>query len=311
MRTTDFAALPAQSTLGYHRSPPSFSYKCREFLHKMALNPDAECYRASTKLGAYLLLDRIGVGHARVYGVLDGIDQLTPEQLERPVVLKPLEGWSAVGVMLLKPATEGRPGYYDRISRQKRTFDEVVAHGRKALDSRGFPDKWLLEEPLSRGTRVPDDFKFYAFQGDIALILQRRGRPGRSGTLASYRWYDANWNPVDTGKHTKKTDPELTPPDEESRTALAEVARRVSTSVPFAFTRVDTFATDRGPMVGEVNAWVGAYDQFNDEWDHLLGACWEASELRIPPRRGRPIPAAVPRGAYPVFPGLLSAFTRR
>ncbi|GAA1103522.1 hypothetical protein [Nocardiopsis metallicus] len=83
MRMIDVDKYPAQATLGYHRSPPSFSYKCREFLQKMELNPDSDYYRFSTKLGAYLFLDRIGIAHAKVYGVLSGIDKLTPGHLTR------------------------------------------------------------------------------------------------------------------------------------------------------------------------------------------------------------------------------------
>lgn len=290
----DVEKYPTQSTLGYHRSPPSFSYKSREFLQKMALNPDADYYRVSTKLGAYLFLDRIGVSHAKVYGVLDGLAKLTPEHLKKPVVVKPLDGCSAVGVMVLKPT---KKGWYDSIAKRTWTFDEIVARGRDALDKRGFPDVWLLEEPLIADGKVPDDLKFYTFQGDIALVLQRQGRPGRSGTLASYRWYDAEWNPVETGKHVKKTNTDLVLP--EKKEELADVARRVSSASPYAFTRVDTFYTDDGPKVGEVNAWVGAYDHFTDEWDERLGAVWEAAELRVP-TDVRPIPKSVPEGGYPL-----------
>ncbi len=48
-----------------------------------------------------------------------------------------------------------------------------------------------------------------------------------------------------------------------------------------------------------MNAWVGAYDHFTDEWDQRLGAAWEAAELRVP-TRVRPIPKDVPEGAYPL-----------
>ncbi|MFV2197963.1 ATP-grasp fold amidoligase family protein [Nocardiopsis sp. LOL_012] len=295
LRATDTGAVPSEAKLDHNRSAASFAYKCRELLQKRDLAPDAEYYRATTKLGAYLLLDRIGVGHARVHTVLEGIDNLTEEHLRRPVVLKPLEGCSAAGVMVLEP--DGK-SYYDRLTDRSRSLDEIRLRAGKVALRREISDVWLLEEPFTAGTGVPDDLKFYTFQGDIALILQRRGRPrpDNRGVRASYRWYDAEWNPVETGKHTDKIDDSLEPPTD--RKALEEAARRVSTASPYAFTRVDLFATDQGPQVGEVNAWVGGYDHFSEEWDLRLGAAWEAAELRVPTRR-RPIPEAVTMGAYP------------
>ncbi|WP_158613016.1 ATP-grasp fold amidoligase family protein [Nocardiopsis sp. Huas11] len=294
MRMTDIDTCPPQAKLGYHRSPPSFSYKAREFLQKMALNPDSAHYRVTTKLGAYLFLDRIGVPHAEVYGLLRGIDGLTPRHVRRPVVLKPLDGCSAAGVMVLRPQDGG---WYDTLAQRHWDFDDIVARARAAMVKRGLPDVWLLEEPLVADGGVPDDLKFYTFQGDIALVLQRRSRPGSSRPLASYRWFDADWEPVETGKHPEKIDTALEPP--EQRDALADLALKVSEASPYAFTRVDTFATDRGPRVGEVNAWVGGYDHFSQEWDLRLGAAWEAAELRVP-ARVRPIPQSVPEGGYPL-----------
>lgn len=288
--------MPIQAKLEQNRSPASFAYKVRELLRRKALQPEAPEWRLITKLGAYAFLDELQLPHARVYAVLDGIERLGDVEAPDRFVLKPLEGDSAAGVMLL---SRSGGGWVDELRGASLSDGQLLEEAQKALRRRGFIDRWLIEEPLTSldGQRVPDDFKVYAFQGEIALVLQRRGwvdgkRAGR------YRWYDANWQPVvDTGKHADAVDDGLTPPRPDAAAALTDVAVHISRTVPFAFCRVDTYVTDRGVRVGEINSYVGAYDLFADEWDLRLGGMWELAELRVPDRWPL-VPAAVVDGEY-------------
>lgn len=121
-------------------------------------------------------------------GTLDGLDRLTPDHLTDPVVLKPLRGNGSSGVVLLEP--DGAV-WTDRLRRRKLTFDELIAYERHILKVREFDDLWLLESPLvaaDPGLLVPDDFKIYAFQGEVGLIVQRRGWAG------GYDRFDPEWD---------------------------------------------------------------------------------------------------------------------
>lgn len=272
---------------------PSFVYKTSELLRRRERTRDEPQWRFKEKLGAYVLLDRLRIPHAKVRGTLDGLDRLTPDHLTEPVVLKPLRGNGSSGVVLLEP--DGAV-WADRLRRRKLTFDELIAYERHILKARGFDDLWLLESPFVAADPdllVPDDFKIYAFQGEVGLIVQRRGWTG-----VRYQCYTPDWQPVDTGKHTGKIGDDLPAPDAAEGAALLDVARRISRAYPFPFCRIDAFVTDHGIAVGELNCWAGGYDRFNPEWDRTLGAMWENAEPRTP-HRWRPVLASVITGDYP------------
>lgn len=62
-------------------SEPSFVYKTCELLRRLERTPDAPEWRFRQKLGAYVLLDRLRIPHAKVQATLDRPDQLTPDHL--------------------------------------------------------------------------------------------------------------------------------------------------------------------------------------------------------------------------------------
>lgn len=288
---------PRQAALDHNRYPPSFAYKAREVLRHRALTPDHPRWRVTEKLGAYLLLDRLGVPHAEVYDVIRGHQTLTPRHLSRPVVLKPLFGESARGVFYLCPDGDG---WINRLNGRRLGLNKIHNRLREVVEDRGFPDIWIIEEPLtpagieSPSGPVADDYKVYTFQGEVGLILQRRAWAGEG---RRFRWFDPDWQPVSTGKYSEIIDNALSPPPDPAQ--LLEVARRVSRAVPLPFCRVDAYVTDRGVRVGEINGWTGGYDKFDDHWDQHLGAMWESAEVRVPTRWPF-VSASAVAGAYPV-----------
>lgn len=229
--------------------------------------------------------------------MIQGHQALTERHLSRPVILKPLFGESARGVLYLCPDGDE---WIDRLNGRQLTFGKIRKRLRDVVRNRGFPDIWMLEEPLnpargeSAGRPVADDYKVYTFQGEVGLILQRRAWTGEG---RRFRWFDPDWQPVSTGKYTEIIDNALSPPPDPA--ALLDVARRVSRAVPLPFCRVDAYFTDRGIRAGEVNGWTGGYDKFNDDWDQHLGAMWEAAEVRVPTRWPF-VSASAVAGAYPV-----------
>jgi len=151
-----------------------------------------------------------------------------------------------------------------------------------------FPNRWQVEElltPPGHDDRVPDDFKAYSFGGAVPLILQVR----RTGAGNRYKFYDADWQPVETGKYPEATDMDLPPPQDPQ--ALMALAQAISADLPIPFCRIDLFETDRGPVVGELTPEPGGYQNFDSACDAYLGlwhdyaqAWLSAQGLVAPPR---------------------------
>lgn len=141
-----------------------------------------------------------------------------------------------------------------------------------------FPNKWQIEELVTAPTGgVPDDFKVYAFGGNVALILQVRRTDGGN----RYKFYDSEWTPVATGKYVETTDMDLQPPADP--TAIVAYAQKVSAALPLPFVRVDLFETTRGPVIGELTPEPGAYHLFNEDADQYLGIFHEMGSASMPP----------------------------
>ncbi len=142
-----------------------------------------------------------------------------------------------------------------------------------------FPNKWQIEELVTAPKGgVPDDFKAYSFAGHVALILQVRRTSGGN----RFKFYDADWTPVMTGKYAETTDMDLPPPQD--RAAMMNCARQVSAALPLPFVRVDLFETTRGPVVGEMTPEPGGYHLFNANVDRYLGVFYETGEASLRPQ---------------------------
>ncbi len=138
-----------------------------------------------------------------------------------------------------------------------------------------FPNRWQIEElltPPDRPDQVPDDFKAYAFAGQVPLILQVR----RSAGGNRYKFYDSSWTAVDTGKYHGETDNALPRPADPE--ALLTLARAISGQLPAPFCRIDLFETRRGPVVGELTPEPGGYHKFDAETDLYLGVFYDYAQ---------------------------------
>lgn len=136
-----------------------------------------------------------------------------------------------------------------------------------------FPNKWQIEELVTAPAGgVPDDFKAYGFAGHVALILQVRRTDGGN----RYKFYDANWTPVTTGKYAETTDMDLPPPRDPD--AMMAYAQKVSAALPLPFVRVDMFETARGPVVGELTPEPGGFHLFAPDVNRYLGVFYETGE---------------------------------
>lgn len=185
-------------------------------------------------------------------------------------VIKPVHATNAWGVFPFRRS--GPFALASLFDRRDYSYTALLETLHAPMQRYMFPNRWQIEElllPPDDASRVPDDFKAYAFAGAVPLILQvRRGPKGNR-----YRFHDSDWQPVDTGKYPDATDPSLPPPrDPDALTALAQA---ISRDLPAPFCRIDLFETTRGPVVGELTPEPGGYQNFNAATDAYLGVFHE------------------------------------
>lgn len=212
----------------------------------------------------------------------------TPEHLAGPVplqeipihlarlqagVIKPINATNAWGVLPFR-----RTGAYSArnlFDGKTYSFTELLEILHTPMQRYMFPNRWQIEELLNapdRPDHVPDDFKAYAFAGQVPLILQvRRGAKGNR-----YKFYDSSWTAVDTGKYHGETDNSLPPPANPQ--VLLDLACKISNDLPAPFCRIDLFETPRGPVVGELTPEPGGYQKFDAQTDLYLGVFYDHAQ---------------------------------
>lgn len=119
--------------------------------------------------------------------------------------------------------------------------------------------------------KIPDDYKFYAFNGEVAIIEVINRLGARSG-LVSY--YDKDWNRmadiVSIKKYAKGEYQE--PPACFSE--MMEQAKRLSRAYEI-FVRIDFYATDKGCVFGEFTPTPGSAKYFTVKGNKLLIKYWD------------------------------------
>lgn len=231
-----------------------------------------------TKRGMRQFLASIDAPHAELFHEVslkpDGDHgQLTPNHLTAPCVLKPNGGVSGIGVMVLVP--EGDT-WRDPRTRTMRTFDDIqqlMAEVGKV--QQWWRDDWLIEELLRppAGAEGVVEYKCFTFGGRVELIMTHRAWGAKTRKL----WRTPNWEPTNCGRIGDVIDPTLPMPSDPG--GLLDLASAVANASPWAFMRVDVYDTDRGLIVGEVNATDGN-PSFNPEWDGRMGAAWRRARGR-------------------------------
>ena len=64
----------------------------------------------------------------------------------------------------------------------------------------------------------------------------------------------------------------------------AEVAEKISASVPLPFVRVDLFNSDEGVIFGEFTVDCGLVDKYNPTWDKILGEAYVEAQKNLSAR---------------------------
>lgn len=198
-------------------------------------------------------------------------------------ILKPSLESSTKGVMVLKKLESG--SFYDSLSKQCYRFDEIVSLQNKYFElNKSTANKIIIEEKIYDADEtfiIPRDFKFYAFKGNIALILE----VNRNLKPAISCWYDTNFNPVDEkiiscNAPYSRTLSYFKRPD--NFKSLLELAKQVSSLIDTPFARIDMYNSINGPVMGEVTlapggTYYGKHYTLSNEYESLMGDLWSAN----------------------------------
>lgn len=186
------------------------------------------------------------------------------DNLPEHYVIRPTKGHSLKLVFLIKNSINLMDG-------KKYSKEDIKVVLSKAL----YDDQkieFLFEEFVRTEDgeyKIPDDYKFYMFNGQIGCIqvINRL-----SNTTGFTSWYDENWNLL----------PNLTTNYPEGKVQpipkclqeMIDYAGKLSKSYEI-FVRVDFYATDKGAVFGEFTPTPGLGNGFTADGEKLLTEYWE------------------------------------
>lgn len=196
--------------------------------------------------------------------------QIPYERLAPPYVIKMNNG-SGGNIFIRSPADIDRAAIAASLNQQ--------LHHSHANEFRewGYVDirPQILIEPMIRmpGGAVPEDYKFFVYDGKARFIQYDRDRfTGHRRNL-----YDIDWNLLPaTLLYPARLEPV---PKPETLAEMIQIAEKIGS--PFDFVRVDLYSTPEGIRFGEVAFYPGSgHEPFTPpEWDLKFGEPWT-----LPPR---------------------------
>ena len=213
----------------------------------------AERKRLAGKVGAHAAATELGIRAPRRHAVIDDVADLTPDMLDGRRVLKPNQGFSGRGVMLLERV--GPDTWFDHLAARARTFADIVESQLAVKASFGDRDRWqyvieeLIESTIA-GRPVPFDYKFYCFRERVGMIVlqDRNSYPPRAALLKP------DFAPFTAGKDYVLARRALQPGHPvvpRHAAAMSQWASLLSLRTDSPFVRIDLYDSTSGPVFGE------------------------------------------------------------
>lgn len=233
------------------------------------INTADSTWKLDRKLTGYAFADRAGVRRPKCDLTVRRFEEIEPAA---PLVVKPAFSTGARGVYLCTSL--------DRIIHlqdvtQLGSWDEMVGHARSLMDDgyRPLPDRWFTEELIMESPGVPArDLKFFAFYGEIQLVLEVVRYP-----KVRAQFWRPDREPVKVGYYDDKT---LVDSLGVTREQVAE-AVGISRQIPRPFMRIDMLAGADGLVLGEFTPRPAGFDQLTPAWDRNLGEAWMRAEGQL------------------------------
>lgn len=227
---------------------PFFAHVAREFSSRGT--PERKVLAG--KVGAHAAASEVGIRVPARHAVIDDIGELTPDMLDGQTVLKPNQGFSARGVMLLERV--GPDTWFDHLAARPRTFADIVETQLEVKASFGMdPWAYVVEEMIRStvdGHPNPYDYKFYCFRERVGMIVQmdRNAYPPRAVLLRP------DFSPFAVGTDYVLARRALQPgrgvvPRHAAQ--MSQWASLLSLRTDSPFVRIDLYDSPGGPVFGE------------------------------------------------------------
>lgn len=234
-------------------------------------------WHVMSKDGTRKFCEQIGANAVKIIKIFNRLDDISLDGLPESFVLKPALGHSDGGVMLLKNIGNGK--YFEGFTQLEYSLDEIIQYQKDMIEKFSFSEngKYIIEEyiPDIYGQLIPHDFKFFIFQGEIALIMEVNRNKGE---VQKHYFYEPDFSPIKPGKIIGLTDyfRLIRLPKPEFSDKLINLAKRVSVSLPSPFARVDLYYDGKEAKVGEITLtpFYGYPYKWTLSQDILMGRMW-------------------------------------
>ncbi|MEN2919219.1 ATP-grasp fold amidoligase family protein [Mannheimia haemolytica] len=151
------------------------------------------------KDGTKAFCKQIGASAVEILREFPTLSDINLNNLPDSFVLKPENGHSDGGVMLLKKIEDNL--YSEGFTRKEYNFQQIIEYQKEVCNKFNFSEKgkYLIEEyiPDIYGDLIPRDFKFFIFQGEIAIIMEVNRN---KGVIQKHRFYEPDFTTIKNGK---------------------------------------------------------------------------------------------------------------
>lgn len=232
-------------------------------------------------------VERIGGPVPKLLATYTSADDIRLDELPDTFVLKPTFSSSSFGVMVLERKEEG---YHDHLRHRDLTAEQIVAEQTELSEKTPrAKHEWIVEERIvdPQGNPVPDDYKFFTFQGEIGLIHRTIRDPKKN----KHAFFDGNFEPIVDPEDrlievNTKIIERIVEPRPDNWKSMLNIAKRISVAVPSPFVRVDMYDTLNGPVFGEFTLVPGTFyyedrEKMHAPLSYRMGYLWEQAENQL------------------------------
>lgn len=236
------------------------------------------------KAGCRRFCNFIGVDTVKILREFPNMHAIDLMGLPEKFVLKPMDGHSDAGVMILSNIGGGL--YHESFRNVTVSLNDII--NIQLQDLR----KWKLNEnmpyvveeyiPDIYGDIIPHDFKFFIFQGEVGIIMEvNRNKSDKQ----KHYFYEPDFSPIRAGRIIGLTDTfkVIAKPKPDFSDKLLNLAKRVSIALPTPFVRVDLYYDGNKAKVGEIT--LTPHYGFPYKWtkaqDIFMGRMWIDSIHRM------------------------------
>ena len=187
----------------------------------------------------------------------DKIEEINFEKLPEKFILK-LSNGSSFNKIVYNKSTEN-------INKIKKDFNfyskaEYFYYGREWA-YKNVENRFLIEELLDFNGEIPDDYRFFCFDGKVEFITVDSNSisDGEKNTNYNRNIYDVHWKPIDAEINYERSSKEVNKPKKLKE--MIEIAEKLSK--PFPHVRVDFYYFNEKIYFGELTFYhASGYQEF-------------------------------------------------